>query len=281
MNDTFYASTSFRGKIAHIRQFAEIIVRKLIDFPNNEKFMLGQNNVKTAIKKLSNCDHIQKCVDNIIQDNGSMHRGNSCTHTQILDNIDDEEYREALNGLQELIACLFINYFSEYKFGINPIIMKNFSFLPPIIRYKTLTYLYSIDNSNVDIIDKLVLSCIKSYGADYARTWVEENKEHLSNIPSSSASIAAMLAAIGQTQFLSRSMYDCCVDKINDSGNFPKMYKTFEEAKKIYSDNNTLNETNEEIVKFKDLMDFVFIGRKEEPLPIDNNPFYVLHCFCI
>ena len=90
-----------------------------------------------------------------------------------------------------------------------------------------------------------------------------------------------MLAAIGQTQFLSRSMYDCCVDKINDSGNFPKMYKTFEEAKKIYSDNNTLNETNEEIVKFKDLMDFVFIGRKEEPLPIDNNPFYVLHCFCI
>ena len=89
MNDTFYASTSFRGKIAHIRQFAEIIVRKLIDFPNNEKFMLGQNNVKTAIKKLSNCDHIQKCVDNIIQDNGSMHRGNSCTHTQILDNIDD------------------------------------------------------------------------------------------------------------------------------------------------------------------------------------------------
>ena len=76
-------------------------------------------------------------------------------------------------------------------------------------------------------------------------------------------------------------MYDCCVDKINDSVNFPKMYKTFEEAKKIYSDNNTLNETNEEIVKFKDLMDFVFIGRKEEPLPIDNNPFYVLHCFCI
>lgn len=279
LNDAFYATTSFRGKIAHIRQVAEIIVRKLIDSPSTQKLMLGQNYVKDEIKKLNNCDHIQSCVEDIIKDDGNMHRGNSCSHTGVTDSIEDQEYREAINSLQELIACLFINYFTTYKFGSNSEIMRNFSLLPPIIRYKTLIYLYSKDEANVDIIDKLVLSMIKSYDAEKAKKWVEAHKEHLDEIYSSSPEMGAMLAMLGHPQFMSRTMYDCCVAKINDSSSFPQMYKSFEEAKRFYIDNNTLKGKDEETVKFKDLMDFVFIGRKEEPLPINNNPYYVLHCF--
>ncbi|WP_303790861.1 hypothetical protein [Ruminococcus flavefaciens] len=279
LNDAFYATTSFRGKIAHIRQVAEIVVRKLIDCPSTQKLMLGQTFVKDEIKKLNNCDHIQSCVEDIIKDDGLMHRGNSCTHTGVTDSIEDKEYREAINSLQELIACLFIDYFTTYKFGSKSEIMKNFSLLPPVIRFKTLTFLYSKDNSNVNIIDKLVLSMIKTFGADKAKEWVENNKEHLEKIHSTSPEMGALFAMLGHPQLMSRTMYDCCVTKINDSASFPQMYKTFEEAKRFYSDNNTLNGTDEEALKFKDLMDFVFIGRKEEPLPVDNNPFFVLHCF--
>ena len=279
LNDAFYATTSFRGKIAHIRQFAEIIVRKLIDCPSAQKLMLGQDYVKNEIKKLNNCDHIQSCVEDIIKDDGNMHRGNSCTHTGVTDSIEDQEYQEAINSLQELIACLFINYFTTYTFGSNSVIMHNFSLLPPVIRFKTLTFLYSKDTSNVDIIDKLVLSIIKTYGAEKATEWVEKNKDHLKGIPSSSPEMGSLFATLGYTELMSRTMYDCCVTKIKDSDSFPKMYKTFEEAKQYYINKNTLNGNDEETIKFKDLMDFVFIGRKEEPLPIDNNPFFVLHCF--
>lgn len=248
-------------------------MRKLIDSPSNQNLMLGQNYVKDEIKKLNNSDHIQSCVKDIIKDDGAMHRGNSCSHTGVIDSIEDQEHREEINSLQELIACLFIDYFTTYKFGIKSEVMGNFSLLPPIIRCKTLTYLYQKDETNVDIFDKLVLSLIKSYDADKAMEWVEAHKEQLDERPSSSPEMGIMLAMLGHPQFMCRTMYDCCVTKINDSSRFPQMYKAFEEAKKFYIDNNTLKETGEEIAKFKNLMDFVFIGIKEEPMPIDNNPY--------
>ena len=273
LNDAFYSSTSNRGKIAHIRQLAEIIVRKLIDLPSSESLMLGQKLIKSRIKKLKNSTHIQKCINAIIHDDGKSHRGNSCSHTGIIDCIEEKEYHEAHDCLLDLIACLFINYFEEYPFGSNTLILSNFSLLPPIIRYKVLKFLYSKNANNLFVIDKLILSMRKSFGIEHTRTWIENNKEHLNSLYSS-INNSTLPSEYPDSYMI--SMYDWCKIKIDSSDNYPKMYETIEQAKTVYLEKNTLYDTSEEVSIFKDLMEFVFLGRNEEPLPIDHEPLYVI-----
>src|SRR5699024_2553164 len=68
----------------------------------------------------------------------------------------------ATDGLFDLLSYLLINYFERYEFGSNTSVMFSFSILPPIIRYKVLIFLYEKYPNNISIIDKLVLSILKT-----------------------------------------------------------------------------------------------------------------------
>lgn len=50
IGDIFYTDTSFRGKISTVRQYAEVIVRKILDMVPNEYMTLGWNEIDQKIK---------------------------------------------------------------------------------------------------------------------------------------------------------------------------------------------------------------------------------------
>ena len=43
IHDTFYIERSKRGKISGIRQFSEVLVRKILNIGNNEQLTLGKH----------------------------------------------------------------------------------------------------------------------------------------------------------------------------------------------------------------------------------------------
>lgn len=51
IGDTFYVDTSYRGKLAKLRQFAEIVVRKLLDIDPSEQVTIGN---EISLKKSKN-----------------------------------------------------------------------------------------------------------------------------------------------------------------------------------------------------------------------------------
>lgn len=52
--DTYYIERPNIGKVASIRQYAEVIVRKILDLPESEKVTLGDRGVVEKLKKISN-----------------------------------------------------------------------------------------------------------------------------------------------------------------------------------------------------------------------------------
>lgn len=263
INDIFYCNTSYCGKIGFIRVLTEYLVRKLTDYPSSDKMMLGYDRVKNMIADLPYGTHIQECVDKIKNDIDDSHGGDTCLHTERVDEVSKEEYNYILDALSELYACLFIKFFADYEFGSNQRIMSEFSLLPPIIRYKTLIFLYNtVENakSNILLIDKLVIIIKKVLGDEEAYKWVEERKTQLEGIPSvanidKTDPIQVMLA------LNSPNMYQCCLSKIKSE--YPERYKTFEEAKTYYLKFGGLDGTTNDILEFNDIMEFVFMGRKE------------------
>ena len=75
---------------------------------------------------------------------------------------------------------LFIDYFIEFPIQLlsPPYVLRAFSLLPPIVRYKTLKYFYE-KSPNLQIINRYLLSIIKVYGKEYARRWLEIEKEKI------------------------------------------------------------------------------------------------------
>lgn len=51
IGDTFYANNSYRDKISKVRQYAEIIVRKVLDIAPFDQVTIGD---KKILKKLPN-----------------------------------------------------------------------------------------------------------------------------------------------------------------------------------------------------------------------------------
>ena len=258
IHDIFYTETSYRGKIAHIRVFSEIIVRKLIDFEPDKQLTIGNTEVLRDIRNLDNGAYYEQCIL-ALKDNALYYNANSCSHSKTRRRITQQDYDSIHDSFLNLLSCIFIQYFTKYKFGSNPSIMTFFSCLPPIIRYKVLSYLYTIDNTNVDVIDKLTLAIMKAFNPDKAKEWVDKEKEHLLTIPAFSLEFAPMADFLGLTQ----NMYECCCEKI--AFELTGKYHTIEEAKSTYDQNKERYETTDDSIReFRDLMDFVFIGRKNE-----------------
>lgn len=282
IGDIFYVETSFRGKISFIRQYAEVIMRKLLDLDQQKRVTLGQNDIKIKLSTLNN-HHFIENASKVINKHGS-----NSTHTQFIDDVSRDDFDTMVDKLFDMLAFLLINYFEKHEFGSKNEVMSSFSLLPPIIRYKVLIFLYEKYPNNISIIDKLVLVIIKAYNVDEAIRWVEEKKDILIKMELKSEKEfnemaekrgiewAILLQSIGHS-----NMYDLCKDKISKVGNAialnGTLYSDFESALSYYQKNGILLSNEPELEEFNDIMNFLYLGRKEKlkELSTEKKPYVV------
>lgn len=283
LGDTFYKETSYRGKIATLRSYAEVIVRKLLNLESNVKMTLGQKDIKGKISLLNNSNLILKSIKTINTD------GSNYTHTQKTNEVSKDEFDNVVNSTFDLLSVLLINYFEKYEFGSNASVLSSFSLLPPIIRYKALSALYEKNPTNISVIDKLVLSILKAFNTDMAILWVEERKEVLTNMLAMSDKAFKEISdkqGIDIAKLLwdsAPNMYQMCNDKILQVGNVVEengvLYSDFESALPFYLAKGVLSGSEPEIVEFNDIMNFLYLGRKEDLIELtkDSDSYIVMN----
>ena len=170
-----------------------------------------------------------------------------------------------------------IKYFDTYKFGSRNDVMTAFSLLPPIVRYKALEYLFSVESDNIAVADKLILSVMKAENPDKAEEWAENHRANLESLPVVTAqAYKDMVEKKGENvakdyiHSAPENMYEVCIGKINNlRGLLEKgpLYRTFEEAYPYYKEYGILEDDGtEEVREFNDMMEFLYLGRKEEPV---------------
>jgi len=271
INDAFYIdSRSNRGKISTIRQYAEVVIRKLLDLPVNKKMTLGDYETIKNIKVVSSNNELPiKAVRKL------QKLGNKCTHTQNLHPISEENVSDAINQLFNLYASLFVLYFQKYKFGSNNGVISAFSILPPIIRYIVLDNLYKGDKKNLLIIDKLSLVLLKAFDKESAIKWVEDRMDELSKtLPYTPEAIANIESTHGKLHAEAvvanapENMYSLCLERLEEVSSIIDsqglLYNNFEQAKQLYLDEGVLSNDSQEHRDFNDIMEFVYLGRKVE-----------------
>lgn len=267
IGDIFYTSTSYRGKISTLRQYAEIIVRKILNIDPEKEITLGDEEIRRSIRTLLNYKVVEKAVNKLKK------KGNRTTHTKFRGEVTVEEFNLAIDGLFDLLSYLLISYFEKYKFGTNGNVMFSFSILPPIIRYKVLIFLYEKYPDNVSIIDKLVLATLKASDAETAIKWIEENKESLLHMNTYSENFNSELAEqdprlVEVLKYMAPpNMYQLCKDKITQLGSTIRSkgltYSDFESALPYYRKVGRVQGTTPEVQEFNDIMDFLYMGRIE------------------
>lgn len=271
INDAFYIeSRSNRGKISTIRQYAEVVIRKLIDLNKNDKVTLGEFDIVKKLKAVSGNDkQLIKAVRKL------QKLGNKCTHTQNTNPISDDDVDSAINALFELYAGLFVLYFKRYKFGSSNEVVSAFSILPPIIRYIVLENLYENDKANLLVIDKLCLVLLKAFDKENALAWIKEREKDLSNtLPYTPEAVADIEAAHGKqcaeaiVANAPDNMYICCLERLEEVAQILEqqglLYNNFEQAKQLYLEKGVLDDNKPENRNFNDIMEFVYLGRKSE-----------------
>lgn len=190
INDVFYINASNGGKISGMRKFSEILVRKILDIGDDRTLMLGKidqpilskkgNPTGGAREELNLLNPLRKeRLLTIIQSN--LANSNDASHTKRINPYTDIELNNVINALFDLYAFLFEEYFFKYPISsdTNPIIFTNFSLIPPIIRYKTLSNLYTSGHQSIYVADRLVLSMLKSEGKEFTMNWLNKNKDSL------------------------------------------------------------------------------------------------------
>lgn len=267
IGDVYYTSTSYRGKISTLRQYAEVVIRKILDIDPKQEITLGDKEIRQGIQTLPNHKIVETAVKKLKK------KGNKTTHTQYRGEVTIDEFDAATDGLFDLLAYLLINYFEKYEFGTTGNIMFVFSILPPIIRYKVLACLHEKHPNNIAIIDKFVLAMLKACNAETAANWVEENKEDLSKMSGYSDNFIDKIAehdpsvAIALMAIDLPNMYQICTDKIEKVGatirNKGLTYSDFESALPYYKQAGVVQGNTEEINEFNDVMEFLYMGRKE------------------
>lgn len=269
VGDIFYSNISNSGKIARLRTYAELIVRRFLKLSKESKIELGDYKIKNNLKQKSNNNHLLLESIEVIR-----LQGNDRSHTQIVKSPTDEDVKKVLNALFNLYAFLLVDYFEKYKFGSNPEVLTSFSILPPIIRWITLDYLFKQGNTNTAIIDKLALVTVKAYDKETALNWVEDNKDLLSSLLSikDSDDIKEIVETVGVEylpMLMNKTMYDICLEKINSiSHQFDQtgiLYKNFEEAIEFYKVNGKIDGNSDEVTEFNSIMEFLYLGRKSIP----------------
>lgn len=249
IHDIFYSNISSRGRISSIRQYSEILIRKILDINPKKQITVGDITIVKSLKKKSNNN---KLIVDALKNIQTL--GNKYTHTQVTEIVSDENREKAFDALLDISAFLFVDYFSKYGFEKTPEVKSYFSLLPPELRYKVLNNLYEMDSSNIAIIDKLCISILKFKGEAAAYTWLKIHESELKNIPSM------------PEELQNSTIYDTCSDKIKIlSAYFAShdvIYKTFEEAILYYREFGKIQGNTPEIVEFNDIMELLYIGRR-------------------
>lgn len=253
INDAFYVNgVSYDTRIAQIRKYTEIIIRRLLNYPIKYDLTIGHLNTK---KSLDDMGYTEALFKNALK--GIQKPGNDRTHTKVTQIATEEEYNKAVENLFDLYGYMFYKFFKNYPFGSNMAIITAFSILPPIIRHITLNELYH-DNPNDElIIDKFFMAKIKAFDKARAIQWTEQNKTNLEQIINP----------------FSGNMYEICQNKAELLGNVlvqkGPLYRDFEEAVIYYKLHGIVEGNSEDVKEFNSLMEFVYIGRKEREREIE------------
>ena len=270
MGDIFYSETSNRNKIATIRQYTEVIVRKILDIDSSKKVTIGAKEISKKIEGLNNSKFLKEALEDIKQD------GNQCTHTEYLGEVTADEFDKIVDKLLDMLSFMLINYFETYEFGSRSDVLRSFSLLPPIVRYKVLIFLYNKYPNNIQVIDRLALAIVKAFDKEEAIRWIEEEKNNLINLDTMSDKVFAEIAkntGIEIAEFIRfsspyKNMYELCIDKIMKIGieidSKGHLYIDFEGALPCYKQYGIIDEDSEEIKEFNDIMDFLYLGRRKK-----------------
>lgn len=283
IGDAFYANNSYRDKVSKERQYAEIIVRKVLDINPSDQVMLGDKKILKKVAGLPHNSFFLKAINKI------KASGNKTTHTQYLLPVEKTDFDEMTDSLFDMYAYVAIKYFDKYKFGSRNDVMSVFSLLPPIIRYKALEYLFSVEPNNIAVADKLVLAVMKAENPDDADAWVKQHKKELEALlcfpEQAYQKIAANMGEVFAKEVLSsapKNMYELSVSKIEQlRGKIESegtIYKTFEEALPYYKKHGIIPDNGtDEIHEFNDMMEFMYLGRKENEDQEIGEPFMVIN----
>ena len=270
MGDIFYSEISNRNKIATIRQYTEVIVRKILDIDSSEKVTVGAKKISEKIEELNNSKFLKEALEDIKQD------GNQCTHTEYLGEVTADEFDKIVDKLLDMLSFMLINYIETYEFGSRSDVLRSFSLLPPIVRYKVLIFLYNKYPNNIHVIDRLALAIVKAFDKEEAIRWIEEEKNNLINLDTMSDKVFAEIAkntGIEIAEFIRfsspyKNMYELCIDKIMKIGieidSKGHLYIDFEGALPCYKQYGIIDEDSEEIKEFNDIMDFLYLGRRKK-----------------
>jgi hypothetical protein len=282
LNDAVYLEgRSNRGIISTVRQYTEVVVRRILDLEPNASMTLGKSDVSSALKAISNNNELLlSAVENI------RVLGNKCTHTQELGPITDEDVSNIFDCLFDLYAYLFVNFFTKHRFGQNGEILSSFSILPPIIRYKTLKNLYELDPKNLNVIDKYTLAILKAFDEHEAKAWIMERKEELVAMSTlTEQNIEDIKNKYGQAFALENklkapNMFDCCMDRIDKVAlTIAKnglLYNDFESAMELFNSKGFVSGDTAETNEFNATMQFVYLGRKPKPNDrLDDKESYI------
>ena len=255
IGDAIYSDQSYHGKVATLRRYAEIIVRKLLGRNQGSKLTLGDKAIGQAIRALPDGAFIMRAVETV------RLLGNDATHTQVTTEITEQDYKDVTDGIFDLLASLLINYFAKYKFGSVPGIQFAFSLLPPIIRYKVLIYLYENPNgssnvtaqsakTNIALVDKLSMIILKAKGKEEALAWINDHRSSLESLKTLDH----------------RDMYSVCLEKTEALSDHiirkGHTYLTFEEAKAKYEKCLPTIVDDAENIEFFDILEFLYLGRE-------------------
>lgn len=145
--------------------------------------------------------------------------------------------------------------------------------LPPIIRYKVLSFLYKKYSDNISVIDKLVLATVKAFSVDEATEWVEREKNALIKMGTVTEKAFNEIAEKEGIEFAElirnnspANMYILCKMKISEVGDMVNsrgvLYSDFESALPHYKSRGILIGDDLETTEFNDIMNFLYMGRK-------------------
>lgn len=189
-----------------------------------------------------------------------------------------------------MLSYLLISYFQKYEFGSRNDVLNSFSMLPPIIRYKVLLFLHKKYPKNISIIDKLVLAIVKTFNVDEATAWVEGKKQDLIKLDTVTENAFNEISenkGIEIAKFIKNispdNMYILCKSKISEVGELINsngaLYLDFESALPYYEKNGILTGNDPQTTEFNDIMNFLYMGRKEKIRELSNesNPYMILN----
>lgn len=275
IHDAFYSDQSLRGRIASLRAYAEIVVRKILDIDESEQITLGNHKIRERLEQ----------KNPLLYDKVNKIRltGNDGTHTQHINKFTENQFNDMRDALFWLYAYLFIDFFQRNPMNENlhALIYSQFSLLPPIIRYDTLSYIFKHGQQNIYVADRLSMAVLKTYDSKRAFEWIEKNKKSLLAMKYPNREIIGYaFKVMEKDQFnnwirnVPTDAYQLCTRRISKLSiffkNHRKYYTTLEQAKLYYKNYRLNDETVPGLNELHELMDFVFQGRNIDTGSIDN-----------